>query len=159
MESIGISIARALGKVQSKIERSAQVRLKEGMTELLPYIMDNMHDSFPPRARTSIKTKKIYAAKNTTKKLYARSGALKRSLVYNNKSGGNISKIIRANANEVVADFGIDLDIVPYARVHEYGSGRMPARPYFFPGIRAYLLDNEKILVKDIIESAFADFA
>lgn len=156
MESIGTSIAKAMVRVQSEYVRAARVRLTEGMTELFPYITDNMHDSYPPRARTSIKTNRIYAAKNTTNKIYARSGALKRSLIHGQR--GNISKIISADENEIVAEYGIDLNAIPYARIHEYGGGNIRPRPYFYPGIKQYFKESMKHYATDIIATALKGF-
>jgi phage gpG-like protein len=166
MESIGVSIAKAMARAQAEYVRAARVRLTEGMTELFPYITDNMHDSYPPRARTSIKTNRIYAAKNTTNKLYARSGALKRSLIPGQR--GNIAKIISADQNEVVAEFGIDLEKIKYARVHEFGGYfsiistkrtiKIPPRPYFYPGIQAYLDGHTKYIAQDILRAALGNF-
>lgn len=62
---------------------------------------------------------------------------------------GNITKI-SADGTGITIDYGIDTRVIPYALIHEYGGNagrggkvRLPARPYFNPGVQAF--DREQM--------------
>ncbi len=93
---------------------------------VLPYIMQNM---WPGQNPAGIN------ARNTTDKLYRRTGTLVQAL---RKGGaGNISRIT-INQNSTSLEYGIDVSTVPYALFHETGTRKMRARPYLRPGIEEF---------------------
>ena len=90
---------------------------------------------------------------STASKLNLVTGNLfKAATVY--KAKGNVSQFKQAGDTYSFI-WGIDLDIIPYARIHEYGgqAGRnlmstIPARPYITPAIK----DFESNTLPKIIE-------
>lgn len=62
---------------------------------------------------------------------------------------GNLTKFA-VTPKGIEIDYGIDTNVVPYAYIHEYGGNagrggkvRLPARPYFNPGVQAF--DREQM--------------
>ena len=93
---------------------------------VLPYIMQNM---WPGQNPAGIN------ARNTTDKLYRRTGTLVQAL---RKGGaGNISRVT-INPTVTSLEYGIDVSAVPYALFHETGTRKMRARPYLRPGIEEF---------------------
>ena len=73
---------------------------------------------------------------------YVEGNLFKAATVY--KAKGNVSQFKQAGDTYSFI-WGIDLDIIPYARIHEYGgqAGRnlmstIPARPYITPAIKDF---------------------
>jgi phage gpG-like protein len=73
------------------------------------------------------------------------------------KAPGNESRTVVEN-KQVTFEWGIDLEVVPYARIHEYGgeTGRnkattLPKRPYIGPALTAF----EKDTLPDLLEILF----
>lgn len=131
--------------------------------ELLPYFMEHMHTKSNLDSKSSKKLRKTSKSspysgklknkKNTTNELYRLSRSLMDSLV----RGG------RGNASEILPDgsflFGIDLNIIPYARIHEKGgtAGRgvtLPARPYIKPAILDFIKSEMPRKAKKIVDAA-----
>lgn len=129
--------------VDSIIKHSKQI-LQEVANELTAHYADNMGEdigaaafreggtvrgrTMPKNTRTGVGTLRVV------------SGDLSRAL--ESKQAGNITKIT-VTADEVSIESGVDLDIIPYARIHEYGgtagrNSKIPARPYLNPGIADY---------------------
>lgn len=81
---------------------------------------------------------------------------LKAATVYN--APGNVSRTIVQN-KMVTFEWGIDLEVVPYARIHEYGgeTGRNKAttivkRPYFEPAYKQFEAKTMPRLVEVLFE-------
>ena len=80
---------------------------------------------------------------STSAKLNLVTGNLfKAATVY--KAKGNVSEL-KKNGTIYTFAWGIDLDVIPYARIHEYGGmagrnlmTRIPARPYITPAIKDF---------------------
>lgn len=67
---------------------------------------------------------------------------LKAATIYN--APGNVSRTT-VQSSQVTFEWGIDLAVIPYARIHEYGgkAGRnlaanIPARPYIGPAFKQF---------------------
>lgn len=67
---------------------------------------------------------------------------LKAATIYN--APGNVSRT-KVDSTQVTFEWGIDLAVIPYARIHEYGgqTGRnhaatMPPRPYIGPAFKQF---------------------
>lgn len=79
----------------------------------------------------------------------------KAATVYN--APGNVSRT-KVEGKQVTFEWGIDLGIVPYARIHEYGgqAGRglkttIPKRPYIGPALKEFQ-DNR---MESVIDTLF----
>jgi len=105
--------------------------------ELAVDISDNMGDlnKNPVYPRAGGKTLQVVSGK-----------LLRAATVY--KGAGNASSV-KATATGVTFFWGIDLDVVPYARIHELGgnAGRklasyIPPRPYITPALKAFSGDS-----------------
>lgn len=131
--------------------------LRQAQEELAVYFADNMQ----PATRTNnIKSKsgKLRALPNPSDKLYQLYGNLRRAFIP--KQDGNIGKVVESPKGPAFV-IGIDLEVVPYARIHEYGgtTGRkgrttIKARPYLAPGIEAYMEADDEALQQAVIENA-----
>jgi phage gpG-like protein len=80
----------------------------------------------------------------------------KAATVYN--AQGNVSRAVVQNA-QVTFEWGVDLGVIPYARIHEYGgqAGRklaatIPKRPYIGPAFQDFQ-DKDLPKVIDIFSS------
>jgi len=90
--------------------------------------------------------------KNTTDKLYVNTGRLRRAL-YPGKPGNVF--VVRETGAGVEVEYGIDLGVVRYARIHELGGVIrrgvheiiMPARPYLRPAAEGFLKETVPKLV------------
>lgn len=150
-------------KLKLAILTAAKEEQQRTDKELLPYFTEHMHTKSNLASASESKLKKTSKSKpykgqlrnkkNTTNELYR----LSRSLMDSLKSGG------RGNLNEILPDgsflFAIDLNIIPYARIHEYGgtAGRgvtLPARPYARPAIQDFMKSEMPRKVRNIINAA-----
>lgn len=93
-------------------------------------------------------------------RLYVNSGKLLKAASIPNAEG-NVAEI-RYKNGEFVVELGVDLSVIPYARIHEYGgkAGRggsvlLKARPYLGPALAEYSQDNSPL--RDIIDEVLAD--
>ena len=98
--------------------------------ELEPFITENFQDGgeITPDQRAI-----LGKTPNTTNQLRIVSGALTASLLPNGKGYASGYEVNGGGVYSYVV--GIDLDVIPYARVHELGPN---ARPYIVPGIEEY---------------------
>jgi phage gpG-like protein len=126
---------------------------------ILAELPRQLKDAFDPQRVQTVLAARIsdnYGAKNRTPKYprnpqgdtlqYVTGNLFKAATVY--KASGNVSRtIIKSNA--VTFEWGVDLAVIPYARIHEYGgqTGRnhaatMPPRPYIGPAMKAFQDDD-----------------
>ena len=134
----------AKNRALAALDGSAEFELREAQQELQEFFTDNMQSPTAKNYRVS-KSGKLRALKNNTDKLYTLYGNLQRALIP--KQAGNIGEF-KKEGSKRYSRIGIDLGVVPYARVHEYGGGNnIPARPYFFPAIQLYSQErfNERL--------------
>lgn len=100
---------------------------------ILPYVLKNIQPF-------GVVNPNGIRGRNTTNKLYRRTGNLVQALRQNGL--GNISRV-ESRGDTSSLTFGIDLNVIPYARIHEFG-GRagngayIPPRPYLNPGIEEF---------------------
>lgn len=151
-------------------QKISEFELREAQTDLQEFYADNMHSATTTNHKVRIvaaktksgklsKTKKInklIPLKNETDKLYVLYGKLMRAL--QPKQKGNIATIDKSD-DLVTMSVGIDLEVVPYARIHEFGgdTGRdkatkLPARPYFFPAFERYSAERSDERVARIVD-------
>jgi phage gpG-like protein len=121
-----------------------------------------LKDAFDPQRIQTVLARRIadnYGATNRTPTYprepkgttlqYVTGNLFKAATVY--KAAGNASRTV-AKSDGVSFEWEVDLSVIPYARIHEYGgeTGRnkattIPARPYIGPAIKAFQdedLDN-----------------
>lgn len=150
-----MSIQQYIKELIAKIPTLLKNELQRAPGELSAYISDNMRAGRNPTPRM--------ARTDSDPRLYVNSGALLKAASVQNATG-NISETKFSNG-EIVITQGVDLGVIPYARIHEYGgqAGRglkstIPARPYLQPAIEQYQKDGDGFgalideIMQDIIE-------
>jgi len=114
--------------------------------ELEAYIDKNMQDGgiMTPDER-------IIAGKtiNPTNQLRIVTGKLRKSLTPNGEGFAGGYETLGGGRYAYVV--GIDLDVVPYARIHELGGNNIPARPYIAPALKEYSKDG----IADVVDVFF----
>jgi len=147
-------IQAAVNRALAALDGSAEYELREAQTDLLEFYADNMQSATASNYVRS-KSGRLRSKRNTTDKLYVLYGNLTRAL--QPKRPGNIGEFVKEGQKRY-AKLGIDLAVIPYAAIHEFGgsTGRaqMPARPYFYPAIKAYSETRFKERIAKIIDSA-----
>ena len=140
-----------------KIPTLLKNQLQNVPNELAAYISDHMRAGKNPAPRV--------ARTDNDARLYVNSGALLKAASVPNATG-NISETKITNG-EIVITQGVDLSVIPYARIHEYGgqAGRglkstIPARPYIGPAIEQYQKDADGFtaLVDEIMQDIMENF-
>ena len=93
-------------------------------------------------------------------RLYVNSGNLLKAASIPNAEG-NVAEV-RYKNGEFIVEMGVDLSVIPYARIHEYGgrAGRggsvlLKARPYLGPALAEYSQDNSPL--RDLIDEILED--
>lgn len=94
-----------------------------------------------------------------TKLQVVKGNLLKAATVYN--APGNKSRTVIEN-KMVTFEWGVDLAVIPYARIHEYGgqTGRnhaatMPMRPYIGPALTQFEKNTMPRLIQIFLERLF----
>lgn len=141
-------IKQAKNRALSALTNAAEYELREAQTDLMPDVMDFMQSATASNYKET-KSGALRALPNKTDKLYVLYGNLVRALTP--KKPGNIGEYVSNGATKYMK-IGIDLAVVPYAAVHEFGGGNnIPARPYFYPGIKQYVEQGFDMRLKNII--------
>jgi phage gpG-like protein len=103
--------------------------IEQLLLERLQRVLDAVASEFPfavqAFAEEHLHEGRRPGRRNTTRKLYVNTGRLVRSLVPYRP--GNIYQK-RVTPTSVALQYGIDLDAVPYARIHEFGGVIVPRR-------------------------------
>jgi len=93
-------------------------------------------------------------------RLYVNSGRLLKAASIPN-ANGNVSEV-RYQGGKFVITVGVDLEVIPYARIHEFGgyAGRngsvyLKPRPYLGPALEQYSAPNSPFT--DLIEEVIDD--
>jgi len=154
-ESLAIAIVAAAKEEQQRTQ-----------IELLPYFLEHMHTQSNLDTRSSKKLasstrKKPYKGKlknlkNETTQLYRLSRGLMDALAPKGK--GNISEVLPDGSFV----HKIDLEVIPYARIHELGgeAGRksnrvtIPARPYSEPAIADFMEKEMPRKARNVVNAA-----
>lgn len=154
-------IKAAVDRTNAEFAKVTEFELREAQTDLLEFYADRMN-SATTKNHTVSPSGKLRSLPNKTDKLYVLYGNLVRAL--QPKQRGNIG-IIDKGSQRVTLTIGIDLSVVPYARIHEYGGStgrggrsKIPARPFFFPAIEQYAKEryNERIArILDRVKTAW----
>ena len=110
MQKLGRDIAQLL---RERLQRVLDAVASEFPFAVQAFAEERLHEGRRPGRR------------NTTRKLYVDTGRLVRALVPNRP--GNIYRK-RALPTGLELEYGIDLDVVPYARIHELGGTIVPRR-------------------------------
>lgn len=124
--------------------------LKKAQVILQVYVQDNLHGA----------KKLAKGERNNTDKLYSKTGKLLRAL----QIGGNGNLFdVKTNNGVVTLLTGIDVSVVPYARIHEYGgtTGRngatkLPPRPYLNPAMKEFVKEEIDGVLERIVERLLA---
>lgn len=94
-----------------------------------------------------------------TKLQVVKGNLLKAATVYN--APGNVSRTT-VQSSQVTFEWGVDLAVIPYARIHEYGgqTGRnhaatMPKRPYIGPALTQFEKNTMPRLIQIFLERLF----
>ena len=120
---------------------------------LSAYAQSNTHGAkYRPGIRASVKSRKLYGGRNPTNKLYSETGNLLRAL--QPKAKGNVFEVL--GGKQIGILYGIKLDVIPYARIHELGGvagrgSKMIPRPYVVPAIKEFFKND----LSDIIQNIF----
>jgi phage gpG-like protein len=140
-------------KLREKIIRVVSDEMKQAEATVQIYIQDYLHGA---KQRTGIrksKSGKFYGGRNNTDKLYSQTGKLLRALAPNGK--GHIYTV-ESQRDGVLMKVGVDLNIVPYARIHEFGGvggngAKLRARPYLKTGVRDFVKEEMDNVLKRIV--------
>lgn len=131
--------------------------IKKQQSVLAVYISDNMNVGAHPSWDAAKKRYKRPYVKNATNKVYTNTNRLYAAATTKGKPGNVI--VIERQSTMVKLTIGVDLNVVPYARIHELGglagrgrSTRIPARPYIAPALKAY----EKEEMPNFIDKIYA---
>lgn len=124
-----------------RVQQVVKAFLQEVPNQLYAYTIAEMgEDIGAPAFRETPKGQalSLRAPINTTDKLRFQTNTLGRALAPN--EDGNISNIT-IKQGELSVEYGIDLSVVSYARIHEFGGStgrggavKLRARPYLRPG-------------------------
>lgn len=135
--------------------------LKKAEIMIDPYVQDHLQgQKFRPGIRASIKSKRLYGGKNPTDKLYSQTGDLLKALSSATENGKD-GKIFSVTTNNGVVTLlkGVDVSIIKYARIHEYGgtTGRngatkLPPRPYLNPAMKEFVKEEMDGVLERIVE-------
>jgi phage gpG-like protein len=94
---------------------------------------------------------------NQTNKLRFQTNRLGRALAPN--ESGNVSNVI-VDGDDFIVEYGIDLSVVPYARIHEYGgtagrggSVRIKPRPYLRPAFQQFMKKQMPRIMQSIVKA------
>lgn len=148
--SLEADIQAAVTRALKALDGSARYELMQSQVELQEFYADNMQSATTAN-NVRTKTGKLRALKNKTDKLYVLYGNLIRALMPNGR--GNISKYESEGAKKYMR-IGIDTAVIPYAAAHEFGGRSMPARPYFYPALKAYSEQRLNERIANIIDAA-----
>jgi phage gpG-like protein len=141
------TVSRTLSGLGEFIAKESRLIMQQIGDELTAYYVDNLGADIGSEAFAAGGTVRRRKFPRNERKgagtLRIVSADLSRALEVG--QDGNLTNIV-ANDDGIILESGIDLDIIPYARVHELGGmagrglkARMPARPYLAPGMQAYI--------------------
>ena len=134
-----------LDKLVERVKKVTADFLKTAGDQIYVEVIDQMGEDIGAGPFKSAETGalSLRAPINTTNKLRFQTNRLGRALAPG--ESGNINKLT-VKGDEYMIEYGIDLSVVPYARIHEFGgrtgrggSVKINARPYLRPGFEAWL--------------------
>lgn len=117
----------------------------EIVDEIAPFISENFINA---QNRSYIlqqngRSSKYVKRTDSNPRLYVNSGRLEKAATVPNAEG-NFNKVT-TSGDELTIELGVELQQVPYARIHEYGGNagrggktKLPARPYLTPAFEEY---------------------
>ena len=157
--SIDAQIIKASERAKAQMQRQANIMMREAHENVRIYWSDFLHPATEKNYRISkgklTKGQRIPLA-NTTKKLYTLYGNLQRALTPKQK--GSISKIEEGKDDITTTTIGIDTSVEvnagKYTPTLIYAEAHEETRPYFLPGIEAYIAEAQPGYLKDIIADA-----
>jgi phage gpG-like protein len=149
--AIAVLASAGGGKIPPEFEAIVKGELQFAERALEALVEDNFHKGYRPGIRAALRPRNkanansdraLYGGHNPTDKLFTQTGRLAASLIKGQE--GNVSEV-KVEGSRVIFIYGIQLDVIKYARIHEYGgaTGRggrvtMPARPYLRPALEAF---------------------
>ena len=116
--------------------------LKQADALLQSYITAHMHG-------TDILAK---GERNATDELYSKTGALLRAIA---GGKGHIFSVSVTGSN-VLLMVGVDLSVIPYARIHELGGvagrgAKIKPRPYIMPALKEFIKEELQDILNNIV--------
>ncbi len=128
-----------------RVREIVKAFLQEVPNAIYAYVIEQMGEDIGagPFKQQETGALSLRAPRNETDKLRFQTNTLGRALAPN--EDGNIS-IVAQKGDQLYVMYGIDLNVVPYARIHEFGGNagrggavKLRARPYLRPGFQEYL--------------------
>lgn len=147
LEYVTALLRRLPGIVHDEMRKQPEV--------LAVYISDNMNVGAHPNWNAAKKRYNRPYKKNATNKLYTNTNQLLAAATVKGKKGYRTT--VKASASMVQLEVAIDLNDIPYARIHELGGKagrgrkvRIRARPYIAPALKSYEREELRQLVNNI---------
>lgn len=128
-----------------RVREIVKAFMQEVPNAIYAYVIEQMGEDIGagPFKQQETGALSLRAPRNETDKLRFQTNTLGRALAPN--EDGNIS-IVAQKGDQLYVMYGIDLNVVPYARIHEFGGNagrggavKLRARPYLRPGFQEYL--------------------
>lgn len=128
-----------------RVREVVKAFMQEVPNAIYAYVIEQMGEDIGagPFKQQETGALSLRAPRNETDKLRFQTNTLGRALAPN--EDGNIS-IVAQKGDQLYVMYGIDLNVVPYARIHEFGGNagrggavKLRARPYLRPGFQEYL--------------------
>lgn len=128
-----------------RVREVVKAFMQEVPNAIYAYVIEQMGEDIGagPFKQQETGALSLRAPRNETDKLRFQTNTLGRALAPN--EDGNIS-IVAQKGDQLYVMYGIDLNVVPYARIHEFGGNagrggavKLRARTYLRPGFQEYL--------------------
>jgi phage gpG-like protein len=136
----------SLDTLVQRVKKVTADFLKTAGQQIYVEVIDQMGEDIGAAAFRSGKSGtalSLRAPRNETDRLRFQTNRLGRALAPG--EDGNINKLT-IKGDQYTVEYGIDLSVVPYARIHEFGGSagrggavKIKARPYLRPGFEAWL--------------------
>lgn len=162
-----MTIPQYMRLLAERLPKLLNARKAEIVEQVGALISDNMINAanrswlLIENARASGKPAPRYVPRtDNDPRLYVNTGRLLKAASIPNAEG-NVAEI-RYKNGEFIVEMGVDLSVIPYARIHELGgnAGRggkvtLKARPYLGPALEEYSQDNSPL--RDLIDEILDD--
>lgn len=128
-----------------RVREVVKAFMQEVPNAIYAYVIEQMGEDIGagPFKQQETGALSLRAPRNETDKIRFQTNTLGRALAPN--EDGNIS-IVAQKGDQLYVMYGIDLNVVPYARIHEFGGNagrggavKLRARPYLRSGFQEYL--------------------
>lgn len=138
-----MTIAQWVQRLKGNIIKIVADEMRKEQTIFASYVSDHFNAGKHPQWNRSKQRYNRPYIKNATKKLYSNSNTLLAAATVKGKRG--YATTVEAKGTVITLTPDVDVDVIPYAYIHEYGgtAGRnhsvtIPARPYLLPALEDY---------------------